>query len=305
METTSPEIIKGGNILFCYDKSALDQRKFVERFKSRSVNSLFDEGTGTELDTTLNDYLEWIEPESVFNLIFKKNSNQSICDFSNKNFNFDTVVEAAKEKSKSKGINAIFVAPHVNSIRDSISLIKSIKDSAELKDTKIFSSPTLFTNQTLLSGEKSVLGVTMAVSWFPGSSQGKNSIKFEKDAINLWVAKEEKEGEKEKRIKLLNKIGVTWRSVGAYNATNAIVKGLNGSISRDSLSRSLSSKEFELTDGIPNTIKFYNDCKSVKSSNDSICVIGKMISSSGNEPKIVQIEREKEELYIYKFQDKD
>lgn len=52
----------------------------------------------------------------------KENSNQVNCDFSNKDLDIDRVLDIAEERFNE--IDAIFVAPYVNHIGDSISLIK-------------------------------------------------------------------------------------------------------------------------------------------------------------------------------------
>lgn len=286
---------KKTKILSCYDSTAMDQEAFVrtleesKKYKFEIIKSLGGE------------------------------HNQR-CDFSKENTNLPQTLDLVNDLINKNKIGAILVAPHVNTIGDSIHLLRSI----EKEKVKIYSSPTLFTNQTLLLGEKIVEGITLAVSWIPGSNKSKNACEFEKKAIELWsndtkesdsenareferkamepCSNDTKESDSDPRILELNKIGVTWRSVGAYNATRAVIQGFNNDPispfpTRESLSASLSSKNFILEKGVPDKIEFYNNCQE----NDKNCAVGKL-KASNDDPLLVETKAvEKKQYKVLEF----
>ena len=178
---------KGGvRVLFCYDSRADDQKLIKKHFYEGNDEiklKIFPEAHAVGNDKD----------------VYKENIDE--CNYNNP-INHQNLIEYAKEKE----IKYIFVAPHVNTISDSIFLIK---DFSDLK-LKLYSSPTLYTGDTLFSGKPDIEGLKLAVFWHPKADQ--KSMDFHKKAEKLW-------GKDDNTI-------ITWRTAFAYDATQKILHGV-------------------------------------------------------------------------------
>ncbi len=100
---------------------------------------------------------------------------------------------------------------------------------------KLLGSPSLYTSQTLESGKGSVNGMVLAVPWYPGAIPGNS---FPSNSAKLWGG------------------SVNWRTATAYDATHAIITGLEKSNStREGLQKVLSSNWFSVN-GATGNIQF-------------------------------------------------
>ncbi len=136
------------------------------------------------------------------------------CDFSAPDFNPRNVIYNARNN----GADGLLLAPHIDKIDKALDLAK-----ANNRQFTLFASPTLYTSQTLKSGQADVDGMVVAVPWHPSAIPGNP---FTKNAQKLWNAP------------------VTWRTAMAYDATMAIATGLEQSNSREQLQQALSSPSF-------------------------------------------------------------
>ena len=98
----------------------------------------------------------------------------------------------------------------------------------------VFGSPTLFTDETLKEG-KGINGMIISAPWYPAAFP--NNI-FPQKAQNLWGAT------------------VNWRTATAYDATLAIIHGLQQSNTREELQKTLHSSSFAV-DGATGKIQFF------------------------------------------------
>ncbi len=125
------------------------------------------------------------------------------CDFSNSNLDYELTINEAIEQEA----NSLLLVPHIDRIHEAIELAKINNHRL-----KLFSSPSLYTSKTLEYEyrKKAVEGMQMAVYWHPETDI---EHYFSSDAKELW--RED-----------LNYTIVTWRTAMAYDATQAIIKGL-------------------------------------------------------------------------------
>ena len=288
-------------ILLCYDGSAFDQNAFAESFRIIADNKKEIELLGINAEGR-DSFLE--SPFSKIPELFgsKKMSDDS-CDFSERNLDLVNILTKAVDN----GVNAIFVASHVNKIGDSITVLKKIRKDYADKQIKFFASPTLYTNQTLELGRKNVAGLTMAVSWFPQESPKEKESLFVKKAIEHWadIKKICDEGDKKSLqesqiankencrnpLEVINEIGITWRTALAYDVTHILKEAFNQSesISREELQESLSSEKFSF-DGITGSVKFFSKCPE-NNINGVDCFPGKrMVVSDYNPLTIIKIQ---------------
>lgn len=147
------------------------------------------------------------------------------CDFSVPGFNPSAVISQAINA----GADSLLLAPHVDRINKAVEVAQANRGRLAL-----LGSPTLYTSQTLQSGQANVNGLVLAVPWHPAAIPGNP---FPNNATKLWGG------------------AVNWRTAMAYDATQVIVKGLKQSNTRDGLQKVLSSRSFS-ANGATGTIQF-------------------------------------------------
>jgi branched-chain amino acid transport system substrate-binding protein len=147
------------------------------------------------------------------------------CDMASASFNPSTSISQAI----SSGADAILLTPHIDQLEKSIDIARSNKSRLAL-----FSSPSMYTMQTLQSGGSDVNGLTMPVVWHP---QMEKASVFTKQATKLWGGQ------------------VNWRTATAYDATRAIIQGLEKASTRSELQATLRNPDFS-TKGAGEVVKF-------------------------------------------------
>ena len=147
------------------------------------------------------------------------------CDMASASFNPSTSISQAI----SSGADAILLTPHIDQLEKSIDIARSNKSRLAL-----FSSPSMYTIQTLQSGRSDVNGLTMPVVWHP---QMQKASVFTQQATRLWGGQ------------------VNWRTATAYDATRAIIQGLETASTRSGLQATLSNPNFS-TMGAGDVVKF-------------------------------------------------
>lgn len=170
-------------ILFCYDSKADDQ-KIARNHFLRVVQE----------EPTITMYLDPKEVEK------KKGENgKEKCDFSAPDKDILT-------NAKNDNVTHLFLAPHVNTVADAILMAKQNADGPKFK---LFSSPTLFTADTLLFEKDYMKDLVMAVYWY---SDANETHPFYAGAKGLWGTD--------------GNLNITWRTALAYDAATLITKGL-------------------------------------------------------------------------------
>lgn len=135
------------------------------------------------------------------------------CDFAAATFN----PKVAIAQAISNGADAMLLTPHVDRIQQAMALAQANQGRLAL-----FSSPTLYTIQTLQAGASAVNGLVLPVVWHP--KQAAHS--FPQRAFRYWGGT------------------VNWRTATAYDATQAIIAGLKQSSTRTGLQTTLKAPGF-------------------------------------------------------------
>ena len=147
------------------------------------------------------------------------------CDFSAPDFNANQVISDAI----SNGADGLVLAPFINRINKALDLAQANQGRLAL-----FGSSTLCTYQTLQVGQADVNAMVLAVPWHPTTIPGNP---FVPSAQKLWRG------------------SVNWRTAMAYDATVAIVTGLQSNSTRSELQNVLHSSSF-LATGATGKIEF-------------------------------------------------
>ncbi|MBG1266806.1 caspase, EACC1-associated type [Nostoc sp. WHI] len=155
------------------------------------------------------------------------NINPTNCDLST--IDDDLKANAIISQAINNRADALFLAPHIDRIDKAIKIAK-----ANQGQLAIFSSPALYTIETLQKGEANVNGMVLSASWHPQQFPGSP---FAQNSQQLWGGR------------------VTWRTAMAYDATRAIIAGLQQSDTRDGLQNVLRNPNF-YTDGATGKIQF-------------------------------------------------
>ncbi|MEA5624756.1 caspase, EACC1-associated type [Nostoc sp. UHCC 0251] len=150
--------------------------------------------------------------------------NSTECDISARDFNPSVVISQAVRS----GANALVLGLYIDKIKQGLAVAQS--NQGQLT---VFGSPTLFTNETLKEG-RGINGLIISAPWYPAAFP--NNI-FPQKAQKLWGAT------------------VNWRTATAYDATLAIIAGLQRTNRRDELQNVLHSPGFSV-DGATGKIQF-------------------------------------------------
>jgi len=147
------------------------------------------------------------------------------CDLASSQFN----PKQAIAQAISNGADAILLTPHVDRLERAVVVARSNQSKLTL-----FSSPSLYTFQTLQSGQSDMNGLTLPVVWHP---QLPTATNFTSSALQRWGAR------------------VNWRTATAYDATRAIIAGLRQGNTRSALQATLRDPNFSTT-GAGEVVKF-------------------------------------------------
>ncbi|AFZ21492.1 ABC transporter substrate-binding protein [Allocoleopsis franciscana] len=147
----------------------------------------------------------------------------TVCDLSAPNFNPSTAVTQAINS----GADGLFISSHIDRIESAIALAKANQGKLAL-----FSSPTLYTVKTLQAGQQDVKGLALAAPWHPQVNPS-----FAQKMTQQWRGK------------------VSWRTATAYDATQAMIAGLQQSQNREGLQQALHSQGFSVQ-GASGAVRF-------------------------------------------------
>lgn len=183
------------NIVVCFDADSYDNNFFKDKFTEAIKNT----------KTTIN-------PTS--------------CNLSDSNFDPNRMISQARESEA----DSLFLAPDVQRIDKALKVVKANQGRLSL-----FSSPTMYTQQTLADREADVNGMVLAVPWHPQAIPGN---RFPQDAQKLWRGP------------------VNWRTATTYDATKAIIAGLQKSNTHEELQKTLHSPDFSFDGATGKNIQF-------------------------------------------------
>jgi branched-chain amino acid transport system substrate-binding protein len=182
--------------VFCYDSGAPDNIPFKNAFQDR-------------LQAKHSNY-QYISLD---------------CKFDAPNFDANKKIE----EIIASGADSILLTPYVDRLDLAIDLAKT--NNGRLK---LFGSPTLYLSRILESGGEAFKGLTIAVPWFPDTS---NDRAFPKNTEKLW------------------KTSVGWRTANSYDAARTIVNALKQNPQRQGLNRIFRKPNFNYT-GVTGDVKF-------------------------------------------------
>jgi branched-chain amino acid transport system substrate-binding protein len=134
------------------------------------------------------------------------------CDYASAAFD----PEQSMSKAIAQGANSIFLGTNVNNFDPTLRIIR-IND----RRLPMFSSPTLYTQQIILEARQAIKGLILVAPWNPDAYP-----KFANRSRDLWGAT------------------VNWRTATAYDATSAVIAGLQQSSTRKGLQQALASDNF-------------------------------------------------------------
>jgi branched-chain amino acid transport system substrate-binding protein len=147
----------------------------------------------------------------------------TVCDLSAPNFNPTTAVTQVI----GSGADGLFIASHVDRLESAIAVAKANQGKLAL-----FSSPTMYTMKTLEAGQQAVQGLALVAPWHPQVNPS-----FADRMSQRWRGK------------------VSWRTATAYDATQAMIAGLQQSQRRDGLQQALHSRGFTV-EGASGAVSF-------------------------------------------------
>lgn len=147
------------------------------------------------------------------------------CDVSDPTFNANAIVSQAIIQ----GADSILLLPSIDRLNQGIDVAQ-----ANQRRLALFSSSVMYTIQTLQQGQASLNGMVMVAAWHPQALSGKA---FAANAVKLWGGE------------------VNWRSATAYDATEAIITGLQASKTREGLQQVLSKPDF-VANGATGSVAF-------------------------------------------------
>lgn len=147
------------------------------------------------------------------------------CDFSSESFNSGKFVSNAV----ADGVDALLLNPSVERISQATNLAKKATGRMAL-----FSGSTMATFETLDQGKEAVNGMVLSVAWHPQVAQ---DPAFIQQARQLWGG------------------NVNWRTALAYDATQAVLAGLEQAQDREGLQRVLADEAF-VAEGATGEIRF-------------------------------------------------
>ncbi|MFM7424061.1 MAG: ABC transporter substrate-binding protein [Elainella sp.] len=165
--------------------------------------------------------------EAVVNT-FKAKGGQTVdtdCNYSTPGFD----AQRAVEQGIAQGATGIFLGTNVNNFDPTVEVIR-----ANNRRLPLYSSATLYTQEVIQQGQQATEGLVLVAPWSPEAHP-----EFAQQARDLWRAT------------------VNWRTATAYDATRALIAGLQRSNTRNGLQQVLQDPGFSTT-GSGDPVEFSN-----------------------------------------------
>jgi branched-chain amino acid transport system substrate-binding protein len=147
------------------------------------------------------------------------------CDYSAATFDPEAVMTTAI----AQGATSVFLGTNVNNFEPTLRMIR-----ANQRRLPLFGSPTLYTQKIIQEGQQAVAGLVLVAPWNPDAYP-----EFAHRAQSLWGAT------------------VNWRTATSYDATRAVIAGLQQSSTRQGLQQTLVAASFS-TSGSGDPVRFLN-----------------------------------------------
>ncbi|MEP0879214.1 ABC transporter substrate-binding protein [Funiculus sociatus GB2-M2] len=146
------------------------------------------------------------------------------CDLADPAFDPNNAIQQALNK----GADGLLVTPHIDDISKAIDLAK-----ANHGQLAMYSSPTMYTYETLNKGREAVSGLIIPTPWHPKVTGNDQFVK----GAQQWGGQ------------------VNWRTASSYDAAMAIFKGLETRQDREGLQKTLRDSGFS-TSGASQEVRF-------------------------------------------------
>ena len=144
------------------------------------------------------------------------------CDFASENFNPDQI----PSKAIANGAEALLLIPSVNKINQAMEVAR-----ANQNRLIVLGNHSMYTYETLNIGQSDIKGAVLPTAWHPTVT---TNSEFNQNALELWGM----EG--------------NWRTATAYDATEAILNGLNSATTRKQLQQALINPGFSIPGALGN-----------------------------------------------------
>lgn len=135
------------------------------------------------------------------------------CDFANQNFNTNEIPSQAV----ANGAEALLLVPFVNNINQALEIAR-----VNANRLPLLGNHSMYTYETLKIGQKEIKGLILPVPWHPPLEESA----YTKNARQLWG------------------MAGNWRTAMAYDASKALLTGLNTANNRQELQQVLANQGF-------------------------------------------------------------
>ena len=147
------------------------------------------------------------------------------CDFAKDNYQADSFIK----ETIAQNADAILVAPSVNQMDKAIAIAQ-----ANQQRLPLLGNHSLYTYKTIAKGEDAIAGMVIPAPWMGELTTNSDFVQTSQE---YWGG------------------SVNWRTAMAYDATGAIIQGLQGSSTRSQLQSILTQPEF-IVDGATGRFQF-------------------------------------------------
>ena len=186
---------------------------------ARKSNIAICFASGAKASQSFKDAFEWSLFQAGGKLI------EIDCDFSQPDFN-PTNISALAVAS---GADALLLNPSIYNVNQAINVIQANKQRLPL-----LGNQTMYIFETLQQGAADANNMVLSVAWHPVNN---SDNAFTKKAKKFWGG------------------SVGWRTAMAYDATKALVKGLESGSTRQQIQQALTNADFAFS-GATGTVKF-------------------------------------------------
>jgi branched-chain amino acid transport system substrate-binding protein len=149
----------------------------------------------------------------------------TVCDFSAKNFN----PQELPSQAIGDGADAILLIPAVDKIHQAIEVARANHNRLVL-----LGSHTMYTFETLQTGQQDVKGMVLAAIWHPDVNPQSS---FVRDTIKYWGG------------------AGSWRTATSYDATKVTIEALKQGTQRDRIQQTLANPDFSVN-GATGIVRF-------------------------------------------------
>ncbi len=170
-----------------------------------------------------NDFIDALVTSGGEIVTVLDSQGNDLCNFASPAFD----AEEAIAQAITQGANSLYLGPSINYLDPAIAVAKANQGQLAL-----FGSPSLYTQKIIQDGQDTIEGLVVVAPWSPEAHP-----EFAQRAQSLWRAT------------------INWRTATAYDATRAVIAGLQQSNTRSGLQQVLQNPAFS-TSGSGDLVRF-------------------------------------------------